>query len=198
MRIRGALTLLLLALVLPATAVAYSPQQLDRWTRIADQAWPWSHCTNRLAVDVVPQLAPDPGSTGTTVLGRAYIGDPDCRMRIVSNQDDYTACVVIVHEAGHVAGLEHQPGGIMAAILDEVLHRRRYVPCLPDVEPRLRRGDALEWVEARWGRHMQTLDCRRDQRVSRQRCWGTSAGGRRLRWTVWRGGDHRVRGGRWK
>lgn len=191
------LVLALAALLAPAAAHAYTTDQLDRWQNIAAAQWAGAPCNGRYHANVVQTLGPS-DQAGRTLAGQANIGDSEtCTYTIVDGLDDYTACVVVVHEAGHLYGLEHTPGGIMDPVPASAMPFPDYKPCaVGDTEITLSSEDAFSWVDARWA--MNTLDCRRDQIPSRQRCWGTSAAGRHLRFTVWRGERYRVHGGRWK
>lgn len=189
---------LLIALCAAAPAGAYTSGQLAQWNAVADQVWGGA-CAGRHVAVIVDTLPSQPGSQFVR-LGQAYINDATtCRYWLVRGLTDYQACVVVVHEAGHLAGFDHTQGGIMDAHPTEVFTDGSYPPCAAIASPTLTIDAAANWVEhSRWGRYMKSLDCRRDRIQSRQRCWGTTAGRRHLRFTVWMRGDYQIRGGKWK
>lgn len=194
--IRAALLIVVLALLAPTTAGAYTTAQLNQWAATADSVWPNSACAGRLHPVVVGSLPAEPGSNLVT-LGQANLNDAiTCRYWLVADLPAYEACVVTVHEVGHLAGFDHAPGGIMDPEPTELLHDGSYKPCAQAAPPTLSMSAAANWVQARWD--MGTLDCRRDRIPSRQRCHGTSYGGRHLTFVVWRTGSYAVRGGRLK
>jgi hypothetical protein len=111
---------LVLSLMVCAPAGAAGLSVADA-KRIADQAWPASRCAGQLVV------------VGTTELGAPdrdglYVHDGSCRILVRPGLPPDRRCDVIVHEAGHAAGLalsterpdgsweDHHPAtGVMAA-----------------------------------------------------------------------------------
>lgn len=105
--------------------------------RIADQAWPASPCVGRLVVVANPDL---PFSRDGQVLH-----DGSCRIEILPGLDPGRRCDVIVHEAGHRAGLfldpvPHPASGVMSA------HGDRYPPCHPKTSLRAEVVRELQWL----------------------------------------------------
>jgi len=193
-----ALALLLAAPHGIATASAYTAEQLARWNSVADQVWP-GHCAGQRTTVVVANipLLPTDGATAAVVNGRADgRADGSCAFRLRDGLPAYSACLVVVHEAGHLEGADHRAATIMDAHVTEVLVDGAYRPCAAVVPPVLTRSAALNWVEARYQRSLWSLDCRRDQLTTRMRCWGSTVRGRRLRWVVWVDSAYAIHGGR--
>ena len=105
----------------------------------------------------------------------------------------YEACVITVHERGHLAGYQpiagvdawHDKTGLMStnpldAFPDprEATGRPPYAPCAGLAGLTITREMAEDAVARRWA--VRRLSCR----PSRGRCVGTTLGGRHVRWTV--------------
>lgn len=100
---------LAVALSPPATAVAVTPGAVGRYTPIARAAWPGSPCAGREQVTLAAVLP----FYGDTADGMAY-EDGSCRVVLLASLPDWRACIVLVHEFGHLAGRSHtSDAGIM-------------------------------------------------------------------------------------
>jgi hypothetical protein len=129
-----------------------------------------------------------------SVLGSAVgVWDGDCSYLVRTDLSPYEACVITVHERGHLAGYRpldpvdgwHERRGLMATNpVDEFPDPRQmsgrppYAPCARLVGVGFTREMAEDAVLRRWP--VRTLRCRPASRV----CAGTTAAGRRARWTV--------------
>lgn len=124
--------LLVAALVIVGLASTASAAQSRATTtdflRIADRTWgPSAPCAGRLSVTlgVSSRVQPDEvgWATGTT-LG-------DCSMQFDpafwENASDEVRCLLVVHEAGHLAGREHTPEGVMSE--DAAVGEGDFPPC---------------------------------------------------------------------
>lgn len=125
----------LMLLAIPATTQALTPEQ------IADAAWPSSPCHGQTIVDI-PKVGIFATDTGQALAGAASglatdengipvlpfraercetTTDPEVYAAMTSQQK----CEYRVHEAGHLAGLQHAASGPMTADPG----RRWYGPC---------------------------------------------------------------------
>jgi hypothetical protein len=161
------------------------------YNRLADSVWSahGDRCAGQATVVPVRRIDGD-----DTVLGSAVgVWDGTCAYEVRRDLTPYEACVITVHERGHLAGYEpadgvdtwHDRSGLMStnpleAFPDPHLNSGRppYVPCAKLVGLTISREMAEDAVARRWP--VRTLRCR----PSVGRCVGTSASGRRLSWTV--------------
>jgi hypothetical protein len=161
------------------------------YNRLADGVWaahgdPCSGRGQAVAVDVIE------GDDG--ILGSAVgVWDGTCRYLVRRDLNAYEACVITVHERGHLAGYEpaagvdawHDASGLMSTnpvdwFPDPRQNSGRppYVPCARLVRPRFTRAMAEDAVARRWP--VRSLRCS----PTRGSCSGVTAAGRRARWTV--------------
>jgi hypothetical protein len=180
-----------LSLTFSENANAYTASKLNQWEQVAIQHWSGddrTSCVGNITREVVDSL-PDLTDDDLSPLGAAYNG---CHYKIVRNMTDYKACLVVVHEIGHLTGHDHVD-------LHDIMH-----PALPDIgyqfdackkvaPPILTNAEADGWINARWS--MITLRCKATN-PSRKVCWGTSGMGKRLRWVVWKDGNYNIKGGK--
>lgn len=117
------------ALIAAPAATAYDQAALDQAIALADAAWPDSSCQN---IDGSPHLVVNVTAAMTIASagGEAPVNthpvaptDENCWMRVRPDMSDWEMCVVVVHEAGHLAGREHTTGGVMDS------DRPTYPPC---------------------------------------------------------------------
>ena len=121
------LTVTALALSAPA-AQAITPFQA------ADAAWPHSPCVGKLVV-VWDHSVGARGHAGEATGIDAWTDQPwelrSCTMSIDpawwATAPKSDRCALVVHEAGHLAGLPHQDSGVMAA------HAETPTLCIPSV-----------------------------------------------------------------
>lgn len=128
---RLVLTLLVVALVLPAAGLASNPPvgdeaRLAAYLPIAIAAWPDSPCPQPhvlVGAEADADIANWDAIDGQHTMGRAH---PErCSASIQSGLPAVTFCDVLVHELGHDAGYDHTddplgvhaPAGIQAAIM---------------------------------------------------------------------------------
>jgi hypothetical protein len=184
------LVVLLAGLVAPAAAFAETVDY-GAYNRLADVTWAphGDRCQGRAQVVVVDEIAGD-----DTILGSAVgVWQGTCAYEVRRDLTPYEACVITVHERGHLAGYEpaegvdafHDRQGLMSpAPLDAFPDPRQdsgrppYVPCAKLVGVGMTRSMAEDAVARRWA--VRTLSCR----PSKGSCVGTSRSGRRLHWTV--------------
>lgn len=127
--------------------------------RIADRAWPASPCAGKLVVVPAPWLLELENRDG------AVRNDGSCRIEIRTGMDPSRRCDVIVHEAGHRAGLflapaPHPPAGVMSA------HGDPYPPCHPKVTLRTEVVRELRWLLPT-PRRLWRVSCGAESRVMR-------------------------------
>lgn len=102
-----------------ATTVALPEPNVQQSLAIASAAWPNSPCAGRFQIVWDAQLLTRSGGTiSGQATGRQWIGDSwqtvDCSMSLDPAAD--RMCDLIVHEAGHLAGIdEHTATGVMRA-----------------------------------------------------------------------------------
>jgi hypothetical protein len=197
---RTVIATILVSLGLALPAVASAAVGYDRYNALADEVWP-GRCAGQARVVQVDRIAGDDG-----ILGYADgVWDDTCAFTVRRDLTEYEACVVTVHERGHLNGYRarmpfvdalgnidawHERGGLMAPQPVDELPGYSYLPCARITNPALSREQALEYVEVRWP--VRSLECRAVSRALR-RCFGTSASGRRLRWDVSYDSRYRVR-----
>jgi hypothetical protein len=175
----------------PAAARAAVPIDYAGYNRLADGVWAGvdDRCAGRAQVVPVGVIGGD-----DSVLGSAVgVWDGTCTYEVRTDLDPYEACVITVHERGHLAGYRpvdpvdewHDRHGLMATNpVDELPDPRQmsgrppYAPCARLVGLSFTREMAEDAVLRRWP--VRTLRCR----VARRVCAGTTAAGRRARWTV--------------
>lgn len=132
--------LLVIALGLCITPAAHAERiTVTQAKRIADQAWPQSPCAGRLIVVPAPWLLPLENRDG------AVRDDGSCRIEIRPGLDAARRCDVIVHEAGHRAGLflspvPHPASGVMSE------YAGPYPPCHPRGTVRAEVVRELRWL----------------------------------------------------
>jgi hypothetical protein len=182
---------LVLLAVAAAPSTAAAAVDYAAYNRLADAVWA-SHgdrCAGRAQVQVVGEIAGD-----DDILGYADgVWDGTCVFTVRRDLSAYEACVITVHERGHLAGYEpvrgvdawHDRTGLMStnpvdAFPDprQETGRPPYLPCAGLVGFPLTRAMAEDAVARRWP--VRSLSCR----PSLGRCVGTTLAGRRLRWTV--------------
>jgi hypothetical protein len=128
------------------------------------------------------------------ILGSAVgVWDLTCVFLVRRDLSPYEACVITVHERGHLAGYEpahgvdpwHDRRGLMSTNpVDWFPDPRQdsgrppYVPCARLAGVTISRSMAEDAVARRWP--VRTLSCR----PVVGRCTGTTPSGRRMRWTV--------------
>ena len=187
----GCVVVVLLALVAVPSRATAAPVDYAAYNRLADAVWA-SHgdrCAGRAQVVPVDEIAGD-----DDVLGSAEgVWDGTCAFTVRRDLTPYEACVITVHERGHLAGYQpvggvdawHDRSGLMStnpldAFPDprDDLGRPPYVPCARLIGIPLTASLAEDAVARRWA--VRTLACR----PSAGRCTGTTLGGRRLRWVV--------------
>lgn len=128
---RLTLVLAVLALAPPAAATAdWEPATqvpaVAHWLSVSEQAWPSSPCNGREQVRVVDAAEINDD------WGLAQV-DGSCRFSIAmqATTDPLAACVTVVHETGHLAGLDHSldPYNVMYAGGDSA-HDGEWPPCV--------------------------------------------------------------------
>jgi hypothetical protein len=161
------------------------------YNRLADAVWAsyGDRCRGQARVVLVARIAGDDG-----ILGAAPgVWDGSCTYEVRRDLTAYEACVITVHERGHLAGYRpvrgvddwHEDHGLMATHpVDELPDpgqdsgRAPYAPCAELVGLAITASMAEDAVARRWP--VRTLRCR----AARRTCTGTTASGRRMRWTV--------------
>ena len=183
----------LFALLAVAVAPSRAAAAVDypAYNRLADAVWAahGDRCAGRAQVRVVDQIAHDDGVLGTA----DGVWDGTCAYSVRRDLTPYEACVVTVHERGHLAGYQpvdpvddwHDRTGLMSTNPVDAFPDPRddsgrppYLPCARLARIPLTRSLAEDAVSRRWA--LRTLSCR----PSAGRCVGTTLGGRRLRWRV--------------
>ena len=184
---------LLLALLALAVVPSRAAAAVDyaAYNRLADAVWAahGDRCAGRAQAVAVDRIAADDG-----VLGSADgVWDGTCAYSVRGDLTPYEACVVTVHERGHLAGYQpadpvdawHDRTGLMSTNPVDAFPDPRddsgrppYLPCARLAGIPLTRSLAEDAVSRRWA--VRTLACR----PFVGRCVGTTLGGRRLRWTV--------------
>ena len=163
------------------------------YNRLADVVWAsepgGDRCSGRADVVPVPVIEDD-----DSVLGSAVgVWDGTCDYAVREDLTAYEACVITVHERGHLSGYRpadgvdawHDHHGLMATNpVDELPDPQQrnghapYAPCARLVAMAFTREMAEDAVLRRWA--VRTLRCL----PARGTCKGTTAAGRRARWTV--------------
>jgi hypothetical protein len=183
----------LVAVLVPGVTPARAGAGVDyaAYNRLADEVWAvhGDRCRGQARVVPVDAIAGDDG-----VLGSATgVWDGTCAFEVRRDLTPYEACVVTVHERGHLAGYEpadavdafHERSGLMSPVPLDVFPDPRqdsgrppYAPCARLVRLRFTREMAEDAVQRRWA--VRSLVCR----PSRGSCAGVTPGGRRVRWSV--------------
>jgi hypothetical protein len=192
------LVVLLAALAAPASALA-EPVDYAGYNRLADAVWAaqGDRCQGRAQVVVVDRIA-----GGDDILGSAVgVWQGTCSYEVRRDLTAYEACVITVHERGHLAGYEpahggdewHDRHGLMSPNPIEAFPDPRqdtgrppYLPCARLVRPLISDAMAQDAVLRRWP--VRTLRCD----AAAGRCTGVTQAGRRLRWRVRYDGRYRV------
>jgi hypothetical protein len=184
------LVVLLAALIAPASARA---ERVDyaAYNRLADAVWAahGDRCQGRAHPVVVDLIAGD-----DTMLGFATgVWDETCAYEVRRDLTAYEACVITVHERGHLAGYEpvdgvdawHERRGLMSPVPVDAFPDPRqdsgrppYVPCARLVRLPISDEMAQDAVLRRWP--VRSLRCR----AAAGGCTGVTASGRRVRWMV--------------
>jgi hypothetical protein len=192
------LVVLLAALAAPASAVAASVDYAA-YNRLADSVWAahGDRCQGRAQVVVVDRIAGDDEILGSAV----GVWHGTCAYEVRRDLTDYEACVITVHERGHLAGYRsthgvdawHDRNGLMSPNPIEAFPDPRqdtgrppYLPCARLVRPPISDAMAQDAVLRRWP--VRALQCD----AAAGRCTGVTAGGRRLRWRVRYDAHYRV------
>jgi hypothetical protein len=183
----------LLVLLAVAAAPSTAAAAIDHagYNRLADTVWAGhgDRCSGRAQVRLVDEIAGD-----DDILGYADgVWDGTCTYSVRRDLSAYEACVITVHERGHLAGYEpvggvdawHDKAGLMStnpldAFPDprQATGRPPYAPCAGLVGLTITREMAEDAVSRRWA--VRSLSCR----PSLGRCVGTTLAGRHVRWTV--------------
>jgi hypothetical protein len=195
-----AIIAVLAALMVVQCAPAAAATGYDRYNALADQIWP-GRCAGQARVVQVDRIAND-----DSILGSADgLWDGTCTYTVRRDLTEYEACVTTVHERGHLNGYRptnpfvdalghadpwHDRRGIMAPHPVDEFPDYSYLPCARLANPPLSRDQARDYVEVRWA--VRSLECRAVERA-RRLCYGTSAGGKRVRWDVFFDDQYRVR-----
>ena len=188
---RLAWVVLVLLAVAAAPSTAAAAVDYAAYNRLADAVWAQhgDRCSGQAQVRLVDEIAGD-----EDILGYADgVWDGTCTYSVRRDLSAYEACVITVHERGHLAGYQpvggvdawHDRAGLMStnpldAFPDprQATGRPPYAPCAGlvglTITPRDGRGRRRAAVGGRG------LSCR----PSVGRCVGTTLGGRRARWTV--------------
>jgi hypothetical protein len=87
---------------------------------VTDRAWPTSRCANNVRIIWTSHIQPAADDTATqrelstgryALAGYAYgMRDGSCDVAVDPTRAPQDACTTAVHEAGHLAGLEHDDG----------------------------------------------------------------------------------------
>jgi hypothetical protein len=189
---------LLVALLAPASARAETVDYAA-YNRLADAVWA-SHgdrCQGQAQVVPVEEIAGD-----DSILGSASgVWQGTCAYEVRRDLTAYEACVITVHERGHLAGYVpadgvdawHERNGLMSPNpLDAFPDPRQdsgrapYLPCARLVRFPISDAMAQDAVLRRWP--LRTLRCR----ASAGRCTGVTAAGRRMEWTLRYDASYRV------
>ena len=184
------LLVLLAALVAPVSARAETVDYAA-YNRLADAVWA-SHgdrCQGRAQPVAVGLIAGD-----DAILGFATgVWDETCTYEVRRDLTAYEACVITVHERGHLAGYEpvdgvdawHERHGLMSTHPVDAFPdprqdsgRAPYVPCARLARVPISGEMAQDAVLRRWP--VRSLRCQ----AAAGRCTGVTAAGRRMRWTV--------------
>jgi hypothetical protein len=182
---------LLCAAFAPSVARAAVGVDYAGYNRLADRVWAQygDRCAGRASVVPVGVIDGDDGVLGSAI----GVWDGTCAYEVRTDLDPYEACVITVHERGHLAGYRpvdpvdewHERHGLMGTNpVDELPDpqqmsgRPPYAPCARLVELGFTREMAEDAVLRRWP--VRSLRCR----VARGVCAGTTAAGRRASWTV--------------
>jgi hypothetical protein len=192
---RGLVTsvVVLVALLASGVAPARASAATDyaAYNRLADDVWAahGDRCRGQAQVLPVDAIAGDDDVLGSAV----GVWEGTCAFEVRRDLTPYEACVITVHERGHLAGYEpadavdafHERAGLMSpAPLDVFPDPRQdsgrapYAPCARLVRLPLTREMAEDAVQRRWA--VRSLACR----PSRGSCAGVTLGGRRVRWSV--------------
>jgi hypothetical protein len=172
-------------------SAAHAAVDYAAYNRLADAVWAaqGDRCSRRAQVQQVELIDGDEGVLGSAV----GVWDDTCVYLARRDLSAYEACVITVHERGHLAGYEpvygvdawHDRAGLMSTnpvdwFPDPRQNSGRppYEPCARLVRIPLSRELAEDAVARKWP--VRTLTCR----VSAGVCVGTTPRGRRLRWTV--------------
>lgn len=112
---------ILLAALAVTAAFATMATQADGMTplQVADQAWPASPCAGRIAILLAPiESGIDGKATGISVQGDGSFVLERCEITLaptaVLSMTEGQRCELVVHEAGHLAGMHHTRFGVMA------------------------------------------------------------------------------------
>ena len=177
--------------VVAAPSSAAAAVDYAAYNRLADAVWAphGDRCAGRAQVVEVDRITGDEG-----ILGSADgVWDGTCTYSVRRDLSPYEACVITVHERGHLAGYTpvdgidawHDRTGLMStnpvdAFPDprQETGRPPYAPCARIVGISITRDMAVDAVARRWA--VRTLSCR----PSLSRCVGTTLAGRHARWTV--------------
>jgi hypothetical protein len=189
---------LLVALLAPASAQAETVDYAA-YNRLADTVWA-SHgdrCQGQAQVVPGEKIAGD-----DLILGSAIgVWQGTCAYEVRRDLTAYEACVITVHERGHLAGYVpadgvdawHERTGLMSPVpLDAFPDPRQdsgrppYLPCARLVRLPMSDSMAQDAVLRRWP--VRTLRCR----ASAGRCTGVTAAGRRMAWTLRYDASYRV------
>jgi hypothetical protein len=127
---------------------------------IAEAAWGGPPPCRQLTLEVVPQLS-EPTDSGSAAMGEAS-QDPEgnCLVQMVDGQKWVDFCTVLVHEYGHLHGLEHSADPASPMYVDP----REYPAC---VDAAIARLTAEGGAQA--GRELTAIGAR-ERRAHRRRC----------------------------
>jgi hypothetical protein len=181
---------LVAALLAPASARAETVEYAA-YNRLADAVWAphGDRCQGRAEVVLVDRISGDDDILGSAV----GVWQGTCAYEVRRDLTPYEACVITVHERGHLAGYEpahgvdgwHDRHGLMSPNPIEAFPdprqdtgRSPYLPCARLVRPPISEAMAQDAVLRRWP--VRTLRCD----AAAGRCNGVTPTGRRLRWRV--------------
>lgn len=130
---RTVLALLAATLLAPTAAIAQTPdvQRLASFLPIAQAAWPGSPCAGHEQILLNDDAELDALAPRVGVRPDGVANDPGpCDIGISSGLTDYTFCVVLTHELGHIAGEPHSTDPESVMYPTEI---QDYQPCLTAV-----------------------------------------------------------------
>lgn len=117
-------------------------REIAAYAPVARAAWPGSACAGREQIEVVAEIEARPD--GIDAAGEAW--ESECHVRVEADLTGSGLCRILVHEFGHLAGLDHDPHP------ESVMHATTTASIVPACDKAAQRALTLrpEVVAAWW------------------------------------------------